>query len=109
MLNNQKIVDISPNELLERVSDMKELGLRLIVITCTKKDKLYITYSFDCKYNMENLRLCIDFDTKIESISRIYEYAYLYENEIKDLFDVKIKNLSIDFKGNLYKVKKEDC
>jgi ech hydrogenase subunit D len=38
------------------------------------------------------------------SISNIFFPAFLYENEMKDLFGVKINNIVLDFNGNLYKV-----
>ena len=108
MLNNQTVTNILPHELLNKAVGMKEKNLRLIAISCTKKENLSITYSFDNNYNMENLRLDIDFNTEIDSISGIFEYAYLYENEIKDLFKVKINDISIDFKGNFYRIKENN-
>jgi ech hydrogenase subunit D len=33
----------------------------------------------------------------------IYPNAFLYENEIHDLFGVAIKNINIDYRGTLYR------
>ena len=33
----------------------------------------------------------------------IYPNAFLYENEIHDLFGVVIKNINIDYRGTLYR------
>ena len=37
------------------------------------------------------------------SISAIYWCAILYENEMHDLFNVQVSDLTVDFKGNFYK------
>jgi len=39
----------------------------------------------------------------VPSISSIYGCAILYENEIHDLFNVKVDGLTVDFHGNFYK------
>ena len=46
-------------------------------------------------------------DTEIMSISNIFEPAFLYENEIVDLFGVKINLISIDYQGQLYRIEKQ--
>ncbi len=33
----------------------------------------------------------------------IYPNAFLYENEIHDLFGVVVKNITIDYRGTLYR------
>ena len=38
------------------------------------------------------------------SISNIYGPAFLYENEITDLFGVPIQLISPDYKGKLYRI-----
>jgi len=53
---------------------------------------------------MTNFRMTIAEEEEIMSISNIFFPAFLYENEMKDLFGIKITNLVLDFNGNLYKV-----
>ena len=36
------------------------------------------------------------------SISAIYWCAFLYENELHDLFNVQVEGMAVDFKGHLY-------
>lgn len=100
----QVISEISPSLLLGDVLLLKNDGYRLVAITCTYKNGVQLTYSFDKDYDFVNLRLNIDDDTEIESISCIYPYSFLYENEIKELFGVKIQNISLDFNNSLYKI-----
>ena len=40
---------------------------------------------------------------EIPSISAVYPNAFLYENEIHDLFGVIIRNINIDYGGTLYR------
>ena len=100
---DQVIKPISPDELLGEVASLKQSGYRLVAISCTNKDGMELSYSFDKDYDFINLRLNISADAEINSISMIYPFAFLYENEIKELFGVAIKNISLDFNGNLYK------
>ena len=105
MPTTQTITEISPEELKDKIGEMLEQRLRLSHITCTKTDGFEITYCFDHDdYSLTNLRLNIADDTEIESISDLYFYAFLYENEMKDLFGVKIKNITLDYKGNFYRL-----
>lgn len=103
-MTEQIFSEISPSLLLGDVLLLKNEGYRLAAITCTYKNGAELTYSFDKDYDFVNLRLNIDDDTEIESISCIYPYSFMYENEIKELFGVKIRNISLDFNDSLYKI-----
>lgn len=106
-MGQQEINIISPNDLLSKIFKMKNDGYRLVAISCTNKDGIEMTYSFDKEYDFVNLRLNIDYDTKIKSISSVYPYSFLYENEIKELFGVNIEDISLDFDNNLYRISVE--
>jgi ech hydrogenase subunit D len=38
----------------------------------------------------------------VPSISSIYWCAFLYENELHDLFNVQVDGMAVDFHGHLY-------
>ena len=83
---------------------MYDEGYRLIQIGCGKYDDIFeINYSFDKDYKFMNLRLKITEGVVVPSITGVYLCAFIYENEIHDLFGVSIKDIAIDFKGNLIK------
>ena len=65
---------------------------------------LELTYSFDNGKDFTNLRIITDTEEEVMSISVIYGYSFLYENEIKELFGVRIKDISIDFNDQLYQI-----
>ena len=101
-IEEQKNTEIETKELLKHVKDMCDGGYRFVQIGCGKFEDIFeINYSFEKDYAFENLRIKITEGTQIPSISDIYWGAFIYENEIHDLFGVKISGINIDYKGNL--------
>ena len=100
----QILKEISANDLLAETLKIKNDGYRLVAVTCTNKNGMELTYSFDKDHELLNLRLLTDTETELPSISIIYPYSFLYENEIKELFGVKIIGITPDFNDSLYKI-----
>jgi ech hydrogenase subunit D len=101
----QTYIDITTADLLSKVREFQAKGYRLVQICCSRlPDKLEMQYSFDLNYEFTSLRLTLPLDASITvpSVSGIYLPAFLYENEIHDLYGVKIEGIAIDFKGNFY-------
>lgn len=103
-MGQQTIKEITVNDLLKEVLTLKNDGYRLVAITCTSKDGMELSYSFDKDYDLLTLRCITDTEEEISSISIVYPYSFLYENEIKELFGVNIKNITPDFNDTLYKI-----
>lgn len=100
----QNTINLEPSALVGKVYDLHEEGYRLVQINCTKKDEQFeFNYTFDKDLSCLNLRLNCPMDTEIMSISGIYLCAFIYENEMHDLFGVNVKNMKVDYQGNLYK------
>lgn len=104
---NQTIIDVTVDELVDRAVMMKGEGYRLVQISCTRTDGFEINYSFDKANKFMDFRIRISPETEVLSISHIFMAAFLYENEMKDLFGVKIKDIAIDYEGNLYRLAKK--
>jgi ech hydrogenase subunit D len=101
----QTIKMISPQELLADTLRLKNGGYRLVAITCTyTKEGMELSYSFDKNFELLTLRFVLHGEQEVESISVIYPYSFLYENEIKELFGVSIKDMAIDFEDSLYQI-----
>ncbi|MDO4518299.1 MAG: NADH-quinone oxidoreductase subunit C, partial [Bacillota bacterium] len=64
-------------------------------------------YSFDKEHEIYNLRLPIAIGEEIESITNIYWPAFIYENEIHDLFGVKFKHSALDYNGTFFRIAEE--
>ncbi len=96
---------IGPGSLVSEVLKIQHEGYRLIQICAVKTSEGYqLTYSFGKDYELFNLRMNIHEGTEIISISNIYAPAFLYENEIHDLFGIQIKLMTLDYQGNLYRI-----
>jgi len=105
MTEEPDIEIITVDQLRGKVAALREQGMRLVQISATRlPDEVEVTYSFDLNDRLSNLRLLIPGeDSVLPSISGIFGCAVLYENEIHDLFDVRVEGMTVDFKGNLYK------
>ncbi len=107
-MTDEQLILIGPGDLVPTALQMKNDKYRLVQICATRTSTGYeLSYSFAKGYDLVNVRLDIAEDTEILSISNIFEPAFLYENEIVDLFGVKIKLISLDYKGNLYRIEKK--
>lgn len=108
-IEEQHVLDIPAAGLLERVQRMRAEGWRLVQICCTRlvADQ-EVTYSFDPDHaaaatGLVSLRVRIPIhDPVLPSISSFYWSAFLYENEMHDLFGVTVNGMAIDFKGRLF-------
>ena len=104
MIEEQEMVTIDAKGLVGAVSELMATGHRLVQICCTTLAEGYeMNYSFDRDLHYKNLRLPVKPGEEVQSISRIYWNAFLYENEIHDLFGIPITNIVIDYKGTLYR------
>ena len=104
-MSQEQIELITIDALLDKVRTERERGCSLVQISATKMpDQVELTYSFDLNSQLTNLRLSLPAEAHLPSISSIYGCAILYENEIHDLFDVQVDGMTVDFKGNLYKL-----
>lgn len=101
----QDFVLIEPSQLVEKVQDLKSEGYRMGQACCTKvAEGFEIIYSFDKDHVLLNLKLIIPEEEEIMSITGIYWAAFIYENEMQDLFGVKFKHMQLNYGGNFYKV-----
>ena len=111
-MKSEKIInEIEIGALIENVGIMKDAGARMVQICCVKepagkgKATLFeLHYTFDKEYQMTGYKIKIMPETEIPSITAIYPGAFLYENEMHDLFGIRVTGINIDYKGTLYKL-----
>jgi ech hydrogenase subunit D len=102
MPEEQEFRVIRAEELVAEMTHHKQNGWRLTQILATHRGGSELLYTLEREYAMQNLRVELDEGTVVDSVTSVYPYAYLYENEMKDLFGVKVRGLSVDFGGYLY-------
>ncbi len=102
---NQEIREISYHELVQNSLQLRAKNYRLVQICATRtSDGFEFSYSFAKDYDMLVLRFYILEHEEISSISTVFPPAFLYENEMKDLFGIKIALITLDYQGNLYRI-----
>jgi ech hydrogenase subunit D len=103
-LNQQTTIPIGIDELVARTAQQKKDGCRLVQIGCTQiGDDFEINYVFDKDFVLTNLRITVKQDTVVPSVSSVYFGAFVYENEIHDLYGIAVAGINIDFKGHFYR------
>jgi NADH:ubiquinone oxidoreductase 27 kD subunit len=101
----QEIVEIELSRLLAAVDSLRSADWRLVQILCIAQDGANeISYSFGKELAMRSLRVKVAAEESLPSITALYPAAFLYENEIRDLFGAKIERIAADWQGKVYDV-----
>ena len=104
MIEEQPNIPVAADRLVAEVQTLRTENWRLVQIGVTAiGDTFELNYSFDRELHFRNLRLQVAAaGARLPSVSGVYFCAFLYENEIHDLFGISFDGLVLDFKGNLY-------
>ena len=99
---------IERDHLLEEAMIMKSQGQRLSQACASYKDGKYeLSYSFsdDETLSYTTLRVYVGLTETVPSLNDLYPYASFYENEMKELFGVKIALINPDYHDKFYRIK----
>lgn len=108
MRENYELTVIDSNDLQFKALEMKRDNARLVQIHAVSIENGYeLFYSFAKGYEFINYKLVIDENVELASIGDLYPSAMFYENEMKELFGVKIKSIALDFNNKLYRIEQE--
>lgn len=100
MIDNERTV--TPESLQEEVKTLFQNGYRLVTATCLDRGENFeIIYHFDKDLKQTNLRMVFPKEVEIPSITGSYLAAFLIENEIQELFGVRISGIAVDYGGKL--------
>ena len=96
----------SANALLALVQNLKTEGYRLGQICATPADNMVeVLYTFEKNHKLRNFIIMLKADApELQSVTASYPYAFIYENEMHDLFGIKFKNLAVDYEGKFFKI-----
>ena len=99
------IKEVTSDTILSEVQNLRSENFRLIQICATNAaDNTYeILYTFGDRYDEAHLRYTVSQGKSIPSISHLYWAAFLYENEIHDLYGIEVDNMVLDYRGGLYR------
>jgi len=105
MQSKQELHLIKIGELAVIIEEMRRDGFRLVQIGATgSPGGVELNYSFDKDLDFVNYRIVVQKGENVASASGIFRQAFLYENEIHDLFGVSFTGMAIDFRGTFYKL-----
>ena len=111
MISTNDIIEpIDKNILLDRSMALKKQGYRFSQAHAVLSEgKFELSYSFSNYENLQlhTLRVVIDTEEEVMSITEIIPAAVFYENEMKELFGVKIQLISADLQNKLYRINVE--
>lgn len=99
------IEEIPVGELMPKCAALKSQGWRLCQIHAVRIPEGYeLTYSLAKDYDMHHYKLIISEAETVPSVTPVYQCAFLYENEIAELFGVNIENILMSYDRKLYKL-----
>ena len=103
------VTELDKNDIVERAIGKKLRGCRLAQICAVRTaDGYELDYSYaDPDDSLETFRVSIATDDEILSITSVYPCAFLYENEMKELFGVNINLINVDYDSKLYRINVE--
>ena len=106
MIEPQPMTAIDRSEIAAKAAALAKEGYRLVQICCTvAPETLEVIYSFDKAYAFENYRIVLQRnDPSVPSITGSYLAAFTYENELQDLFGIKVSDMALNFNGNFYRL-----
>lgn len=98
-------IEIGVGELLGQAGLLRGQGWRICqILSVSMGDQYELLYTFAKGLETKNLKLIVDENTVVPSITPIYAAAFLYENEIVELFGVNIENIQVSYERKLYKL-----
>ena len=101
---NTEFISVNPESVIDESQKLKFAGYHLIQQFATRVPDAYeLIYTFGKELEMKNLKIVLPEDQEISSITSIFPCAFIYENEMHDLFGVQIKMINIDYEGKLYR------
>lgn len=104
----ENMYKIEASELLDLAMERRADGWRLVQICCSYVDEEYdIIYSFAKDYEFINYKVVTPKDVSVTSISRVYNAAIFYENEMAELFGCPISNMEVDLKNKFIRINEE--
>ena len=99
-----EFVPLTIEELPERAGALKAQGWRFVqVLAVNTEDGIDLVYSFMKDGRLANHEIKgVKKDVAVPSITDKFLAAFVFENEVHDLFGVSIEGIAIDFGGNFY-------
>lgn len=94
------------HELLARAGEFKAKGWRFAQCCATRDGEamfeLLYTFVDDATNEIANLVLSVAANDDIPSVSGLFPAAFMFENEMHDLFGLNVTGVALDYRGGFY-------
>ncbi|MBM3291174.1 hypothetical protein FJY84_00685 [Candidatus Bathyarchaeota archaeon] len=95
----------TPSEISLVINELKSQNVRFLTITALDQDEsIELVYHFEKGIDVINLHLKSLKKDVIPSITSVFPAAFIAENELQDLFKLKISGINVDLGGKSIKV-----
>ena len=101
---NTEFKIVKAEEIIDEAQRLKFDGYHLMQQCATRTAEGYeLVYSFGKALEVLQVKIILENEQPINSISPVFPCAFLYENEMHDLFGIDIQMISLDYKGKFYR------
>jgi ech hydrogenase subunit D len=100
----KNIIQITKNDIVGEGKKLLDTGAKFVTAVCNDLDEnLEVTYFFSTNRGIDLtcLRYTVGKDEEVPSLTGTSLSTLLIENEMKELFGLKVKDLAIDYGGHL--------
>ena len=100
----ENIKEINKGELIAEGKRFLDAGGKFVTAVCNDLDaQLEVTYFFSINrgVDIKGLRYKVAKDEEVPSLSATTLSTVLIENEMKEMFGLKVKDIAIDFGGHM--------
>ena len=104
MFQEQDFEELSADGIKGKAAELKADGYRMVQICAVPQEGgSELVYSFDKDLKLKNYKVQVPGDGPVDSITQSFWSAFIYENEIHDLFGVEFTDMAVDYKGNFFR------
>ncbi len=105
MTQNQTFETAEPGRIPALAQELRDGGYRLVQLCAVAMPEgTELVYSFDKDFDLRNIKAYVPEGETIGSITPWFWSAFVYENEVHDLFGVSFEGSQLDYKGNFFRV-----
>ena len=99
-------IETTLGELVGAAQAYKGKGWRFAQCCASRNgdDAFELLYSFvdDATNEVANLRVCVTSADEIPSVGGIFPAAFMFENEMHDLYGLTVVDMNLDYRGGFY-------
>ena len=98
------LIKVDKNSIVAEGKKMMDAGGKFVTAVCNDLDKdLEVTYFFSANRGteMKGLRCTLAKDEVVPSLNGVTLATVLIENELQELFGLKVKGIAIDYGGHM--------